>query len=213
MTTSHAQSIDEANRKITFLESEVATLKEQTGALENNLSCYASYSAAVKSQSRNESYVSTSPTIAVPQRYEARAPELQMKTPGKINNKQNRSRIRRSVVRATGDVDSDLKIMEPLKHIHVWNFHPDTSEQNLLSYIDKKRPSKLYNVKKPEPSHTRHNCFIVSVPQAHFDFFMTPDNWPKGTMMQEWYAYKRKTTNRDGNRTFFRSEIPQSTEG
>ncbi|CAB3251408.1 unnamed protein product [Arctia plantaginis] len=39
-------------------------------------------------------------------------------------------RFRRSVIRATGEADTELLTIEPAKYVHVWNFHPDVMKRS-----------------------------------------------------------------------------------
>lgn len=86
------------------------------------------------------------------------------------------SRPRRSIIiRATGTADNDLKTVAPIKYIHAWNFHPKVSEESIRSFLHKKHPNiETFSIKKPEPEHSRDNCFILGVPMYLFDFICLP---------------------------------------
>lgn len=116
---------------------------------------------------------------------------------------------RRTVIRATGDEDSELKTVEPMKYIHVWNFHSDTTSDNILGYLKKKRPDESYTVKSPTTMHTGHHCFIIGVPAKQQDFFMSPNNWPRNTALQEWHTFRPKPQTSTTKDNFFR---PPQTE-
>lgn len=98
---------------------------------------------------------------------------------------------RRPVIRGTGDIDSDLAAIEKTRTIHVWSLRYDTTAEKLQTYMVKKRPSEIpYNVEKLQLKHTYYASFVVSVPDSAFQFFMTAENWPPNTQINEWFRKK-----------------------
>lgn len=122
-------------------------------------------------------------------------------------------RSHRSVIKATGEADAELKSIEPVKYFHIWNLHADTTADNILAYMQKKGKGSAFTLQSPPPSHDSHKCFIVGVPIEHFEYFMSPSNWPKNVSLQEWFMYRkqRNQTNAPSSRTFFRQKTNEST--
>jgi hypothetical protein len=122
-------------------------------------------------------------------------------------------RARRPIIRATGDDVVTFKTVEPQRHIHAWNFHLETTEDNIKTYLNGKIPCDSYTVKRPEPTHTTHTCFIIGLPNQHLNFFMKPENWPKNIALQEWTVYrntKPRHNVKNTGRTFFRTTAPKT---
>lgn len=132
--------------------------------------------------------------------------------PARERQRRRASRIRRSVIKATGEADAELRPNEPVKYIHIWNLHVSTTAENVLSYMRKKIEGNTFTANAPPQSHESHRCFIVGVPAEHFAYFMSPANWPKNVSLQEWFMYRNRRThaNTSSGRTFFRQKSKET---
>lgn len=197
------------------LEQNLAATRIRVNTIESSIGSN-TYAAIAKSHKQMTQVVhrnshkptpTTPPPIIEKSRYSP--PEVYDKTiPALAGERRGRrsSRSRRSVIKATGEADSELKLIEPVKYIHIWNLHTDTTADNVLSYMRKKGKGSAFAVGAPPPSHKSHRCFIVSVPVEHFDYFMSPSNWPRNMSLQEWFMFRNRPnqTNTNPSGTFFR---------
>ncbi|KAJ2942339.1 hypothetical protein O0L34_g15889 [Tuta absoluta] len=115
----------------------------------------------------------------------------------------------RRVIRATGEVDLELRTMERTKFIHAWNFHPDMTDTHIKAYLDKKKPDLQFLIQKPDPCHDSHNCFLIGASAEHFEFIRSPSNWPTGTALQPWFSNRQPHDKKQHKKTFFRVNSPQ----
>lgn len=136
-----------------------------------------------------------------------------LRVPLRERHERRASRARRSVIKATGEADSELKPNDLVKYIHIWNLHTSTAAENVLSYMRKKIKCDTFMVNAPPQSHESHRCFIIGVPMEHFAFFMSPSNWPKNVSLQEWFMFRNRRThsNTTTSRTFFRQKSHETT--
>lgn len=94
---------------------------------------------------------------------------------------------KRQVIRGSGSFDCELQTVERVKKIHACFFKPDTTEDALRSYMEKKCPDDAYIVEKMKLKHNYYASFIIKVPSSKFEYFMCPDNWPPRTEVSEWF--------------------------
>ncbi|CAH2208421.1 jg790 [Pararge aegeria aegeria] len=102
-------------------------------------------------------------------------------------SKPSRKNRQRAVIRGSGAFDCDLQTVERVKKIHACYFKPDTSEEALKSYMEKKNPCNGYEVKKLTLKHNYYASFMIIVPNSKIEYFMSAANWPARTEVSEWF--------------------------
>ncbi|KAH8272182.1 hypothetical protein KR018_008779, partial [Drosophila ironensis] len=85
-------------------------------------------------------------------------------------------------------IPKSLKVIPPSKHIFVSRLAPDTSEIDILAYIQAKVKAdiKREDVVKFKYSYTRHtSSFKIRVPLMDFDNICSANFWPEHIFVQE----------------------------
>lgn len=94
----------------------------------------------------------------------------------------------RPVIHGTGEVDTALTAIEKNRMIHLWSLRSDTTSENVKLYMLKKKPVETpYEVQKLTLKHDNYASFVVAVPESLFAFFMSAENWPPNTRLNEWF--------------------------
>lgn len=94
---------------------------------------------------------------------------------------------KRRVVTGSGQKDEQLKTVEKLKYLQAWSFKPETTEQNVLTYLNKLQVSEHYIVEKRVINTTRHAAFVIAFPESLNDTINTPAAWPAGVKWSDWF--------------------------
>ncbi|KAJ2937944.1 hypothetical protein O0L34_g14217 [Tuta absoluta] len=156
----------------------------------------------LKSPSKNEV-----PNTVSEQNKNDDAPYIRVthKRPNKHRNKQ--------VVRCSGDPSDFLCAAERIRYLHVWGARLDTTEANVITYLNTKNTSSLYSVKKMLPKRqTDYATFKVGVPADMFDDCLTQQFWPKGLMAERW-LFRLESTRRRTAGTLTCVLLPVGTFG
>lgn len=94
---------------------------------------------------------------------------------------------KRRVVIGSGQEDDELKTVEKLKYLQAWSFKPETTEQNVLTYLKKLQDCDQYTVEKRVIKTTRHAAFVIAFPESLNDRINTPVAWPAGVKLSDWF--------------------------
>ncbi|KAJ2948048.1 hypothetical protein O0L34_g9845 [Tuta absoluta] len=100
------------------------------------------------------------------------------------------AKIRRSMIVGTGSDDSEIQSVERLQFIQAWSFKPETTTENVLSYLNKIAKHDRYEVTKRDINTQRHSAFIIGVPESLFDCVNSPSAWPAGVRLSNWFLIR-----------------------
>lgn len=95
--------------------------------------------------------------------------------------------FKRRVVTGSGQEDDELKTVEKLKYLQAWSFKPETTEQNVLTYLNKLQDCDKYIVEKRLIKTTRHAAFVIAFPESLNETINTPTAWPTGVKLSDWF--------------------------
>lgn len=111
------------------------------------------------------------------------------------NRRRRPTQLKRTVIKGSGSIDSDLQTVERVRKIHACFFKPETTPEMILAYMNKKSMCAEYHVEKLKLTHNYYSSFTVTVPNSQFELFMSAENWPARTEISEWF---RRSNRRAG---------------
>lgn len=88
---------------------------------------------------------------------------------------------------------TELQTVERLKHIQAWSFSPETTEQNILSYLNKLLPCKDYTVVKRQLKTNKHSAFVIGFPESLYDRMCSPSSWPQNVKLSDWFLRRPRS--------------------
>lgn len=92
---------------------------------------------------------------------------------------------RRPIISGQGTCDPDLKTVERKRFIHAFSFDPETSEEQILSYMKRKDPDIVVKVEKIVTKGD-YASFKIAVPASRTDNWLKPEMWPLNASINEW---------------------------
>ncbi|KAJ2937828.1 hypothetical protein O0L34_g4246 [Tuta absoluta] len=93
----------------------------------------------------------------------------------------------KQVVRGCGAPSDLLCAADNVKYLHVWGARPDTTEANVISYLNAKKSSTNYTVVKMTSKRSAdYASFKVGVPENDYEECVKPQFWPKGFKAERW---------------------------
>lgn len=96
-------------------------------------------------------------------------------------------RFRQGVIRGKGKLCEQLQTVERTKKIHACFFTATTTTDAIIKYMKTIRNRNDYQVMKLKLKHERYASFVLTVPESAMQQFMTPEAWPAGTEVCEWF--------------------------
>jgi hypothetical protein len=104
-----------------------------------------------------------------------------------MNDLEYRKPKKRAVIRGAGDSDDILVAVKPSRFIHLFSLRPSTTEEQVLSYMIKKKPEidECVTVEKMV-TRGKHASFKITISATEFDTWMKPEMWPPHTGINEW---------------------------
>ncbi|KAJ2939092.1 hypothetical protein O0L34_g10280 [Tuta absoluta] len=157
----------------------------------------------LKSPSKNEV-----PNTVSEQNKNDDAPYIRVthKRPNKHRNKQ--------VVRCSGDPSDFLCAAERIRYLHVWGARLDTTEANVITYLNTKNTSSLYSVKKMLPKRqTDYATFklcddlhLIAATETNLDGSVTDAEVCEAG--GEWTLLRRDRCGRDGGGVLLAARAP-----
>lgn len=94
---------------------------------------------------------------------------------------------RRTINIGTGKEDNELQTVEQLKYIQAWSFKPNTTEENILNFLNKIVRSDEYFVEKRKILSIKHASFIIGIPESLYPRINTPAAWPPRVRYSDWF--------------------------
>ncbi|KAJ2941653.1 hypothetical protein O0L34_g16591 [Tuta absoluta] len=117
-----------------------------------------------------------------------------------VNNKRKR-RPGRTVLHGAGNADVDLQTVEKLRHIQAWSFKPETTTENILTFLNKITQCNDYTVLKRDIGSARHACFVIGMPESLYALINTPSVWPPGVRLSDWFLQRSRAAREQQDRS------------
>lgn len=112
--------------------------------------------------------------------------------------RQNQQWRNKQVVRCSGASSDILAAADSTRYLHVWGAHPDTTESNVINYLNTKTKSTAYSVVKMIAKRpTNYASFKVGVPGDLYEECTSPQFWPKGFSAERWFFRLERPASRD----------------
>jgi hypothetical protein len=116
----------------------------------------------------------------------------------KIKRKRSEAKIDTpAVIMGTGDIESDLIAVQPLKWLYVSMLHPETTEDSIVKLLGKKlnKTENDFTCVKLVPKNIPTLTFIsfkVGMSEELFEKSIDPTVWPNGVAIREFVNRPRK---------------------
>lgn len=107
-----------------------------------------------------------------------------------VRNKQKRLQSK-EIVRGQNTSITQIQAIERLKHLHVWRLHPETTVENLSSYVKDVCGFEAKVEKVNHKTERGYASFIVSVSEKVYNQLSQPSIWPMNTEFSEWIWFRR----------------------
>lgn len=106
----------------------------------------------------------------------------------------NRQRRQRQVVRGSGPASDILSAADRIKYLHVWGARLDTTDKNIVDYLNAKEANNLYSASKLSPKRqVDYLSFKVGVPEHMLNECLGTQFWPKGFSAERWLFRLERT--------------------
>lgn len=102
----------------------------------------------------------------------------------------------RPISKGTGSIDDNLVAVPKNLHLHVFMFHITTTEEQVSSFLKKKKPELEFTVEKLMTKHERYASFKIGIPEKSFNFFLDPTIWPENVAFNEWSFRRPRPQNK-----------------
>lgn len=96
----------------------------------------------------------------------------------------------RPIFTGSGKCNNALQTVEQLKYMQAWSFKPDTTEQSIMTHINKIEKCEEYFVEKRNIQTNRHAAFVIGVPLSLYEQIYSPTVWPPGVRLSEWTYFR-----------------------
>ncbi|KOB76660.1 Uncharacterized protein OBRU01_05442 [Operophtera brumata] len=120
-------------------------------------------------------------------------------SPWQTQHHRRRSTKPRKILTGSGKADDTLQTVEEMKFVQVWSLKPDTTEENIRTYLGKIRACDRYVVKKRVIKTDSHAAFEIGLPQSLYDVVSSPDSWPPGVKISDWFRWNPRHGTRRGS--------------
>ncbi|KAJ2937426.1 hypothetical protein O0L34_g18615 [Tuta absoluta] len=113
-----------------------------------------------------------------------------------VANRKRRYQKRRTdqITRGDGETSEILCAAERTRYLHVWGARPETTEDNMIAYLNGKNISSSYSaVKLSTKRLTNYASFKIGVPEELADECISPQFWPKGLSAERWLFRLERT--------------------
>lgn len=120
-------------------------------------------------------------------------------SPWQIQHHRRRTTKLRKILTGSGKTDDTLQTVEEMKFIQVWSLKPDTTEENIKNYLEKIRTCDRYIVKKRVIKTDTHAAFEIGLPQSLYDVVSSPESWPPGVKISDWFRWSPRRWTRRGS--------------
>lgn len=94
---------------------------------------------------------------------------------------------RQGVVVGNAQQQPQLQAMERTRKIHACFLQPDTTVDAMRSHMEEISKKTGFYAAKLKLKHDYYASFVLTVPECTFDLLMTPDSWPAGIEVCEWF--------------------------
>lgn len=104
--------------------------------------------------------------------------------------RQKKKKPKPEVMIGMGDKDNNLQSADRFTYIQAWNFQPDTTTDQILSFLNKVHKSNAYSVEKRELKTNRHAAFVIGFPESASERLKSPTSWPHGIRFSDWFRVR-----------------------
>lgn len=104
-----------------------------------------------------------------------------------IHNKRSQ---KRKIVSGMGKTDDELQTVEKIKYLQAWSFKPDTTEENVLKYLNKLEQCEEYIVEKRIIKTDKFSSFVIGFPERLYDKLSSPSSWPPQVKVSDWFRVR-----------------------
>lgn len=118
----------------------------------------------------------------------------------------------RRVLTGSGKTDDVLQTVEQIKYIQVWSFKPETTEDNVKNHLIKLAKCDNYLVEKRVIKTDKHAAFVIGFPQSLYDVLSSPQSWPQGVKLSDWFRWTPRRAEGRGSLTTAGCSDNTSTE-
>jgi hypothetical protein len=95
-----------------------------------------------------------------------------------------------AVLVGVGKDDNTLQSAERVRYIQAWNFQPDTTSEQITTFLNKIYKSEEYTVEKRDIKTKRHASFIIGFPESIYERLNSPASWPHGIRFTDWFRVR-----------------------
>ncbi|KOB78323.1 hypothetical protein OBRU01_02564 [Operophtera brumata] len=81
---------------------------------------------------------------------------------------------RRTIITGMGKDYDELQTVEKPKYIQAWALRPETTAQNVLTFVNKIKSSSEYVVEKRQIKTDRFSSFVIGIPESLYDHLSEP---------------------------------------
>lgn len=104
-----------------------------------------------------------------------------------VSRKRRPTKQRRILTGSGTTFDDGLQPAERLKFIQAWSFRPETTAENVRKHINNIAVCEKYVVEKRDIKTSLHAAFVIGFPETLYDRLCTPNAWPPGIKISDWF--------------------------
>lgn len=108
-----------------------------------------------------------------------------------------RTTKKRKIVTGTGNQNDDLQTVERIKYLQAWSLKPETTEGNVLKYINSIEICDQYTVQKRMIKTDKHASFVIGFPESLYNTLSSPSSWPPGVKLSDWFLVRPRAPRGD----------------
>lgn len=108
-----------------------------------------------------------------------------------------RTKKNRKIVTGIGNQNDDLQPVDRLRYLQAWSLKPETTEENVLKYINTIKICDQYTVQKRTIKTDKHASFVIGFPESLYKTFSSPSSWPPGVKLSDWFLVRPRVSRGD----------------
>lgn len=113
-----------------------------------------------------------------------------------VNYRKSKRKTSRTILIGNFTGESSVQGIEKVKYLHVSNLRPDTTAEELMSFLTKQFSSNI----KCEPIKSRfpesYSSFKVGIPISEYEKALLPSNWPNHASVHNFFRRKQTDAHR-----------------
>jgi hypothetical protein len=110
----------------------------------------------------------------------------------KVQRKRLRNRFTGSKGIAVNSSDNNFKAADTRTPIYIYNVSTETTEGDIINYIQIKTSIKVEILKWKMKSHKNYSAFKIFVPKEKIDIFLCDTFWPQGVSFRRFFTFRQK---------------------